>query len=483
MAGRSWRFFAANADAGGRRANGHLPFLITLGAALLVYGGTLAPDLTWANWGQDGGELLAAAVTLGAPHPPGYPAYTLLGKLFSLLPLGTLPGRFNLFSAVCAGLAAAVTAVTAQKRYAINNETAVIAGLTLALSPLVWGQAIITEVYALNLLAVALVVWSLADDRPAWQTGLLLGLSLTTHLTSFLLLPLVLWHTPWRKWGELGAGTAVGLTPFLLLPLLAGPQKPIVWGDPQTISGWWRLVSGQIYRPNLMGLPLAEFPDHLRQWGILLLDQFTPVGWMALLWGIKDIRFLTSHHAEILDSEKSDVSCSQLLTVFLYFIYAFSYRTNDAVVNFLPGLLLLTLLMVPGLRRMGRLAWVLPMALLLLNLPTMDLRDDWRLRQQTEALLAETPPRAILLTPGDATITAVWALHFGEGQRPDLIPVDANLFAFAWYRRRLGRIYPDLAGLERDDLSFFEQMNGERRPFCRAAITLERYQLNCNETP
>jgi hypothetical protein len=85
------------------------PGLTTL-CALLVYVLTLAPDLTWANFGTDGGELITAAVTLGVPHPPGYPTYVLLGKLISLIPMGTVAYRFNLFSAVCVSLARACVA-------------------------------------------------------------------------------------------------------------------------------------------------------------------------------------------------------------------------------------------------------------------------------------------------------------------------------------------------------------------------------------
>ena len=44
-------------------------------ASLALYLATVAPSLTWGwrNYGMDGGEFLAAANTLGVPHPPGYP--------------------------------------------------------------------------------------------------------------------------------------------------------------------------------------------------------------------------------------------------------------------------------------------------------------------------------------------------------------------------------------------------------------------------
>lgn len=52
----------------------------------------------------DSGEIAAAAVTLGIGHPPGYPLYTLCGKIFSLLPLGDEAFRINLLAAVFGSL-------------------------------------------------------------------------------------------------------------------------------------------------------------------------------------------------------------------------------------------------------------------------------------------------------------------------------------------------------------------------------------------
>ena len=77
-----------------------------LAVPLLVYLLTLAPTITWAHDGADGGDLITAAYTLGVPHPPGYPVYCLLGHLFAHLPLRDVAWRLNLMSAVGAGLAA-----------------------------------------------------------------------------------------------------------------------------------------------------------------------------------------------------------------------------------------------------------------------------------------------------------------------------------------------------------------------------------------
>ena len=81
--------------------------------ALALYLVTLAPGITWAHQGADGGELLAAAVTRGVPHPPGYPLYTiLLGAWLTLIgwiaPASEVAWRGNLLSAFCGAASAGI---------------------------------------------------------------------------------------------------------------------------------------------------------------------------------------------------------------------------------------------------------------------------------------------------------------------------------------------------------------------------------------
>jgi hypothetical protein len=124
------------------------------------------------------------------------------------------------------------------------------AALAFACLPLVWGQAVVAEVYALNLLFVAAFVLAWAGRGPTAGTGLLLGLAVTTHPTSLLVLPAALLGTRQGRW-RLLAGFAVGLLPLLFCPAGAWrqPGRP---GRPDTLSGWWWLVSGHLYTVNLL---------------------------------------------------------------------------------------------------------------------------------------------------------------------------------------------------------------------------------------
>lgn len=446
--------------------------------ALSVYLLTMAPDLTWSHFGTDGGELAAAAATLGIPHPPGYPTYVIVGHTFTRLPLGgSVAYRLNLLSAVSTAVAASLA--TAAAGYwtgrRAQSTASLAAGLALAFMPLVWSQAVIIEVYALNLAMLAAFLWALLGQRPAWAVGLLLGLSVTTHLTSALMLPLALALTPRQQWWFLLGGLLLGLTPFLALPLLAQSGSPVIWGRPEHLSGWVRLISARIYRPNVFTFSAGHWMERLWQWGSLFFAQFAWVGAALLPLGVSKTW-----------SQKRKQYATLLATVALYAVYAFGYNTKDAVVFFLPGLLLLVLPLADALavietsdyaQKIGsqydlrRLAFLLPLALLMLNFNGLDLSDDWQVRDLAEPVLEEAPPGAILLTTGDRATFSLWYLHYAEGKRPDAILVDSNLLAFDWYRQRLAQRHPSLGRLQRDDLEEFRAYNARFRPLCEVTFT------------
>ncbi len=430
-----------------RPGNASVAFLLTAGAALAVYGLTLAPDLTWAHHGGDGGELITAAMTLGVPHPPGYPTYVVVGRLVGLLPLEPVAVRFHLLSAVAAALATGLLAATAARWLARRGDDArrnlpgaVGAGLAVAFSPLVWSRAVIAEVYALNLLAVSACLWvALArpdGPRRVTSAGFLLGLAVTTHPTSVLLAPLLLSRTARSRWPRLLAGTALGLLPLALPPLFAQGASPIVWGEPSTLAGWWWLVSGRIYQPNALSAPVL---DRLSTWIPAALAQFAWLGWLLVPAGRPE---RLGRAAALLG-----------LTATAYAVFALGYDTPDAASLALPALLCVGLLLAFGLRRLGPSALALPVLLLGLHFGSVSLRGDDVLRQHALQALASAPPGAILVTPGDPTVFAIWYFHEVEGARPDVTIVDEHLFAFDWYRRRLARLEPSLPVPAADNLA------------------------------
>src|SRR6185295_13854795 len=78
---------------------------IASAVVFLLYVITLAPST--AMW--DTSEYIAAAYILGLPHPPGNPFFVLLGRVFSILPIGpTVAMRVNILAALCSATSAAM---------------------------------------------------------------------------------------------------------------------------------------------------------------------------------------------------------------------------------------------------------------------------------------------------------------------------------------------------------------------------------------
>src|SRR6478609_11201605 len=143
-----------------------LPALVVGLVALAAAWVALLPGL--AFW--DTGELQAVAPLMGTAHPTGFPTYVLLGWLASILlqPFGEPAFRMNLFSAICLSLAAGVTVDLVRK---LTGWTilGMVAGIGLALTPIVWAVATHAEAHSLHLALLAILLWLLVtwDERVA----------------------------------------------------------------------------------------------------------------------------------------------------------------------------------------------------------------------------------------------------------------------------------------------------------------------------
>src|SRR5512141_745561 len=95
-----------------RRADGLLAAAVFL-VSLAVYFRTLAPSV--AERFDDSLEFQLIAARMAIAHPTGYPLFSILLKLFTLLPLGDVAYRVNFMSALFAALAVAVLYAVAQQ--------------------------------------------------------------------------------------------------------------------------------------------------------------------------------------------------------------------------------------------------------------------------------------------------------------------------------------------------------------------------------
>lgn len=271
----------------GQRLPGWFSFLLLVGLSLGIYLPDVAP---WVGR-ADTFEFQVVAPRLGIAHPSGYPLYILLGKLFSLLPVGSVAWRVNLSSAVCAALAVWFLFL-ALREWTASPALSMWAALTIAFSPTLWGRAVEAEVYGLNALLVALSLWVAARwaiggwraERALPLLGLLAGAGLASHLTLgglvLLVIPLALSACPRPSLRALAlaAGLFVaGVALYLYIPL----RWPAVNdGEIMTLSHFLSFVSNAESGGALR--PLA-FVQDLPRWGTVLRLLRMQVGWAGLL--------------------------------------------------------------------------------------------------------------------------------------------------------------------------------------------------------
>ncbi len=455
-------------------------FLLTGLLSLLIYIVTLAPTITWRNAGIDSGDLAAAVAVGGVPHPPGYPTYLILAEVFKFLPFGDIAYRLNLLSATCAALTIAVVGLiihhtlSATSLHQAPLETgktsdtvaliwlsAATASLTLAFSGIFWSQAVIGEVYALNALFAAVLIYGALRVQAANERWLVpglfvvLGLSLGNHPSIFLLLPMLVWilKTRWR-WRLVFAAlvsTCAGLCVYLVVPLRAAASPPINWGMATTLPNFLWLVTAQLYRQFLFTLPWKHVPARV----ITELHLLTATSmWWALPVGV----FGWVRRSRL----NCSLGYSSLITFALFSTYAIGYNTTDSHVYLLPALMVFSLWVGWGLYDLGiavqeamksrprgvdLLVWgllLLPLITLFLNFPNQDISRDDEARSYAQQNLQLVAPDAVIIADNDPQTFSLWYGCYGLDLRSDVAIINSNLLPYAWYRQALSQTHGDL---------------------------------------
>lgn len=430
---------------------------------------SVAPSrLTNGNFGSDGGDLLAAILSRGIPHPTGYPTYTLLGIFFQYIPLSTPVFRGVLESLIPAALAAGLLTgwvgfITGSKSVP-HLGAAIIAGSAWGAAPLLFSQAVIVEVHGLQSLIVVLVLWwttinllSGSGQNKKWILGLsfLVGLGCGNHLTIALFAPVALFTLVYSarqsgSWKLIVAQISLvlaGMLVYLYLPLRAQVYPPINWGNPQTWSGFFWEVSGNPYRSLLFSAKSVVLWERIRSISNLLLDQYGAIGLVAGAIGVIQYSFVNKWVRWI------------LVWIFIaYFAFAIGYNSQDSVGYLIPALMVFAIWIGLVLPVLWGLSWKrVPIGVLLigilvlsiyLRIPGTRTRVDTRAQDQParygEEFLQDAPFNAIVNTSTDQDTFPLWYYHFGLHERPDLRIVVLPLTQFVWYQQTLVHTYPDL---------------------------------------
>ena len=446
--------------------------LAVTGAGLILYTLTAAPSVLMA----DGGEFQFVPYMAGITHPTGYPFYTILGWVWThLVVIGEVAYRMNLFSVLWGGITVGLTYQVALWSFRLvapecpviwRRALSVLSALLLAVSGTFWSQAVIAEVYTLNgvfvaaVLYVALRLWNASTNNDSnaatWLVALSLvyGFSLTHHRTMVLMFPwLVLfvwmvtrktvlpWHgaIPWVL-----AGLLLPQLLYLYIPWRAPhvPYLELSLDADRTLVLYEKSLSGflDLVLAGAFGGQLSEGPittDRFAMAFDLLRSQFA---WAGILLGA----------ISILSILRRRVWVFLILTILPYLTYvAFNllYFIGDIYVLFIPSYLIWAIWIGLGVWELayavsylaaqrrkpaGRpktwrfaapivvLSFGLPIILLIRNYTLVDQSVNWEAAQLWRPVLAQPLPEDSILVSNDRDeIMPMWYYQNIDGLKPD----------------------------------------------------------------
>lgn len=463
----------------------------------------MAPGLSWAFDGADGGDLVTAAVTGGVPHPSGYPTYLLIAGLFLKIPVGSLAYRTNLFSGLC-------TVVTSLMIYKIMRSldqtifSASVSSLVFGTFPLVWSQAIITEVYALNALFVTFLLYFyfMRVSHPLYDYiwGIVAGLGLGNHLTILFTLPFMFVNKAQpvdvqiiralRRQSAFSyiriiarrlAGLCLGLSVYILIPIRAVTKAPINWGNAINWDGFIWLVTGKMYWGRLNDLSSNYLMTGIQAWSHFLIGQLGIYG-ILLVFIVLAVLF-----------KRSRVYLASGWLFLIYSIFSILYYSPDSYVYLIPALLSISIWMGLGcgwvVEKIPRISsYFKPLAEIcilaficihaILEISHMNLSADHIAEQYARDILNSAPAKDIIFTNGDEFTFALWYFHYSYHLRPDIVIVSNDLLDQPWYHVVLKYTYPDLIVNDNSQVQDIIKDN-PMRPVCVLGSELQA-AVNCS---
>ena len=447
-------------------------FVIPLATYILTAGRTVASF-------ADSAELTTAAVNLDAAHPPGYPLFIILGKLFTLIPIGSFAFRVNLLS--CTAAAATIFLIFhIVKKLGFPNLSALLASQVLAYSYSFWLYAITAEVYALNIfLFIAEIYFTLAWMQTStsgkkqeatsslYAMAFFFGLALANHMSILLVLPALayaIWVTDssaiFKQIVKLIMLAALGLTPYLFLIYAAAkPHYPLFGNlpDPHRLIAY---IAREDYGgflsagPSNMGT-LSGISDLFAFYLKLMFTRFTPLA--PLLAGYFLLVSLVKQHRVLLFFSLILVMTTLFPVFALRGATAADLHSQGTIERFsVLGLTMLGLTALVGLhglfsaktaqsdRLFQIITTVLIAYLVFINVPNVN-KADYRLTKNYALnILNQVEPDSIIFTSDDMTLFSLLYYVNAEKVKPDITLINTNYLEVIPYQKELKNHWPDL---------------------------------------
>ena len=475
--------------------------LFTAVFVFIIYLITLAPSVVEI----DSGELATVQATLGIAHPTGYPLFTIVGHLFSLLPLPfSKIYQLNMLAALWCALAVWMFVYTSKylldyisrsvsnyseskvkkkiKSKVIKDKrsngfisedkrilVSVAGGLVLAFNRTFWMQSTSVEVYSLHIFLIIVVIFFLLKSyfyepqvnekfyKSPWILfAISLALCFSNHMTTILILPgaaylyFIKYKFNKKSLTQIGWMLLIFIPLLLLiysyLPIRASQNPMLNWGNPTNLEKILRHVSGQQYRVWLFSSTASaekQFTYFINE----LPVEFT-FGLVFVVLGL----FNTFKYSRKLFT-------FFIITFLTTVLYSINYDIHDIDSYFLLAYISLSFFAVFGilkffqyfesskisLKRSLSLIAIILLAHFYITYPDVNQRDNYAFKDYTKALINSTDKNSVILSyQWDYFVSATYYFQLVEGFRKDVKVVDKELLRRSWYYHQLQTDHPQL---------------------------------------
>lgn len=456
------------------------PYLIPVISLLAVFSVYLMTMPASVFHGDDG-ETITALATLGIQHPPGYPLHTLLGKIFTLLPLGDVSFRVYFFSGILSlvnFLLIYLFFIRLSLLSGIKSHTALMsaaAGLIFSFGYTIWEQSIIAKggIYTLNLLFTILlthIIFSIYNNperknKYLYLFSLIFGLSLTHHhMSQELLSPLYAFFL--YKSGafkKLTIKTVLfcalfffsAVTAYCFLPFRADTAL-LNWGQPSTMENFIRVVTRWQYLRGEITRSLSGSLSQIWKYMTSVTIEYAAAGILFLIPGLAALYrrdknifaylsgialFFLAITAVYLNLSKDRLFIMETYITPAYFplsvFIAIGIYHTAARLNAMFRINTTALILIFSGALIG--------AQLYYGAPRLDKSSYFMAYDYNRNIFDSLEKNSILFNTGDGIVFPSWYFKYARHYRADVTLVGSAVLPMKWVRDSISRQNPAVA--------------------------------------
>ncbi|MBN1622568.1 MAG: DUF2723 domain-containing protein [Endomicrobiales bacterium] len=428
---------------------------------------------------RDTGEMVSVAHTLGIAHPPGYPFYAILSKIFLILiPWGNAGYKMNVLSA----LASAVTVWLLYKILVKLLSSRFLAGvlsLLFASSYLQWYLSLVSEMYTLNTLFAALLIYIILykinlNGREKYREiictvslfAFIFGVGLGNRMDLLLLAPGLFWilFIKRKQFGFsqivlFGLFFIVGFSIYMYMPIRSGQGPFLDWNHPADLSRFWGSLTRKTHGGtlDLLSVSYGKGENFISDILFYFNHLYTGFAFIGLPLGLLGLLSFFKRD--------KNLAFSTLIAWMLsgpVFIYLANMPPNPHALaileaHFLLPNLIFIIWIAEGFNYLNLLSQntlarsaVFGMGAFLLcintvyHFPDLNKRNNFISYDYSKNVLRSLPEKSVVVLKEDVQLFSLWNRYIVESDRPDLAVISQGLSGSFWYKDKWGKIHGDL---------------------------------------